>query len=140
MGGREYTVRIIARTGQSLEVEIAARIERVRVVEIDQELHLYRAGRHVALRLTRTEDALQVAAGPEEGSLLTPLPGTVVAVHVVPGQSVVRGEPLVTVEAMKMEHTLTAPYAGTVGRVLFGVADRVAAGAVLVDLSPLEAS
>jgi 3-methylcrotonyl-CoA carboxylase alpha subunit len=41
----------------------------------------------------------------------------------------------VTVEAMKMEHTLTAPYDGVVTRILFGVADRVAAGATLIELS-----
>jgi biotin carboxyl carrier protein len=62
----------------------------------------------------------------------------VVAVHVATGQQVARGTALVTVEAMKMEHTLTAPYAGTVTRVPFGVAERVAAGAVLVELAPLE--
>jgi biotin carboxyl carrier protein len=78
---------------------------------------------------------LQVTAGAEEGSLLTPLPGTVVAVHVAAGQKVERGAPLVTVEAMKMEHTLTAPHAGTVTRVPFGVGERVAAGAVLAELS-----
>ncbi|MEA3197202.1 MAG: Biotin-requiring enzyme, partial [Gammaproteobacteria bacterium] len=40
--------------------------------------------------------------------------------------------------AMKMEHTLTAPYAGTVTRIAFGLAERVAAGSVLVELSPLD--
>ena len=92
------------------------------------------------LRLERTEDALQVSAGAEEGSLLTPLPGTVVAVHVTAGQQVARGAPLVTVEAMKMEHTLTAPYDGMVTRVAFGLGDRVAAGAILVELAPLGAA
>ena len=48
-----------------------------------------------------------------------------------------RGAPLVTVEAMKMEHTLTAPYEGTVVRIAFGLAERVAAGAILVELAPL---
>jgi biotin carboxyl carrier protein len=89
-----------------------------------------------SVRLTRTEDALQVSAGEHQGSLLTPLPGTVVAVHVASGQHVPRGAPLVTVEAMKMEHTLTAPYAGAVTRIAFGLGDRVAAGAVLVELTP----
>jgi biotin carboxyl carrier protein len=42
----------------------------------------------------------------------------------------------VTVEAMKMEHTLTAPYAGVVERIPFGLKERVAAGAVLVELTP----
>ena len=50
------------------------------------------------------------------------------------GQSVERGAALITVEAMKMEHTLTAPYAGVVARIPFGVAERVAGGAVLVEL------
>jgi biotin carboxyl carrier protein len=110
---------------------------RLRVIEADDCLHLFRAGRHAVLRLSRTEDALQVSAAAEEGSLLTPLPGTVVAVHVAVGQRVARGAPLVTVEAMKMEHTLTAPHEGIVARVAFGVAERVAAGAILVELAPL---
>jgi 3-methylcrotonyl-CoA carboxylase alpha subunit len=45
---------------------------------------------------------------------------------------------LITVEAMKMEHTLTAPYDGVVARLAYGVKDRVQAGAVLVELTPLE--
>jgi 3-methylcrotonyl-CoA carboxylase alpha subunit len=136
--GREYPLRLVARGAQSLDVEVDGQIQRLKVIEADQALHLFRAGRHVVLRLARTEDALQVSAGAEEGSLLTPLPGTLVAVHVTPGQQVARGAPLVTVEAMKMEHTLTAPYDGTVTRVAFGLTERVAAGAVLVELSPLE--
>jgi 3-methylcrotonyl-CoA carboxylase alpha subunit len=58
-------------------------------------------------------------------------------VHVSAGQSVARGAPLMTIEAMKMEHTVTAPYAGIVERLAFGLADRVTEGAVLVELSPL---
>jgi acetyl/propionyl-CoA carboxylase alpha subunit len=125
----------VARGAQSFEAEIDGRIQHVRIVEADQDLHLFRNGRQAVLRLARTEDALSVSAGAEEGSLLTPLPGTVVAVHVAAGQAVERGAPLVTVEAMKMEHTLTAPHAGTVTRVPFTVGDRVAAGAVLAELS-----
>ena len=68
------------------------------------------------------------------GSLVTPLPGTVVAVHVTIGQAVSRGTPLITLEAMKMEHTVTAPHAGIVERLPFALADRVAAGSVLVEL------
>jgi 3-methylcrotonyl-CoA carboxylase alpha subunit len=138
--GQEYPLRLMARGPQSLDVEVAGQIQRLSVIELDQELHLFRAGRHVVLRLARTEDALQVSAGVEEGSLLTPLPGTMVAVHVTVGQQVARGAPLVTVEAMKMEHTLTAPYDGIVARIPFALGDRVAAGAVLVELSPLDST
>ncbi len=137
--GTEYPLRIVARGAHSLELEFAGRVQHLSVIEVDQTLHLFRAGRQVSLRLTRTEDALQVSAGVEEGSLLTPLPGTIVAIHVATGQRVARGAPLMTVEAMKMEHTLTAPYDGIVTRLAFGLTERVAAGAVLVELSPLDA-
>jgi biotin carboxyl carrier protein len=60
----------------------------------------------------------------------------VVAVHVAKGDQVERGAPLITVEAMKMEHTLTAPYAGVVEKIAFGVKERVAAGAILIELTP----
>ena len=135
----EYPLHIVARGAQWLDVDVAGQMQRVSVVEVDQTLHLFRAGRQAALHLARTEDALVVSAGAEEGSLLTPLPGTLVAVHVTEGQQVARGAPLVTVEAMKMEHTLTAPYDGVVTRLAFGLTERVAAGAVLVELSPLPA-
>ena len=82
-----------------------------------------------------TEDALGVAAPAAEGSLRTPLPGTVVAVHVRVGQQVAEGAPLVTVEAMKMEHTLTAPRGGVVARVVHAPGERVAAGDFLIELS-----
>ena len=107
------------------------------MVESGRDLELFRGGRHVRLRVARTEDALQAMTQADAGSLLTPLPGTVVAVHVSPGQRVARGAPLMTIEAMKMEHTVTAPYAGTIERLPFGLGDRVAAGAILVELSPL---
>ncbi len=131
----QYPVRVIARSGHHLDAEVAGRIVHVHGIESDHELHLFHDGRHVALRLAQTEDALQVSAAEHEGSLLTPLPGTVVAVHVAAGEHVARGAPLVTVEAMKMEHTLTAPHEGVVARIAFGVGERVAAGAVLVDLT-----
>jgi 3-methylcrotonyl-CoA carboxylase alpha subunit len=140
IAGREIPLRLVARGAQSLEVEFEGRLQCVSVIEFDGTLHLFRNGRQALLRVASTEDALQVSAGAEEGSLLTPLPGTVVAVHVTAGQHVARGTPLVTVEAMKMEHTLTAPYEGTVTRIAFGLTERVAAGSVLVELSPLEAS
>ncbi|HWY93993.1 MAG TPA: biotin carboxylase N-terminal domain-containing protein [Steroidobacteraceae bacterium] len=137
-GVLDHTLHLVSRGAQSLDVDLDGQMQRLRVIEIDQTLHLFRDGRQAALHLARTEDALQVSASAEEGSLLTPLPGTLVAVHVTEGQQVARGAPLVTVEAMKMEHTLTAPYDGVVTRLAFGLTERVAAGAVLVELAPLD--
>jgi 3-methylcrotonyl-CoA carboxylase alpha subunit len=134
---QDSSVRVLARDAASLRVERDGEVQHVRVFEAGALLHLFRNGRHVAVNLRRTDDALQVVGAAEQGSLLTPLPGTIVAVHVTTGQQVARGAPLITVEAMKMEHTLTAPYDGTVSKVAFGLADRVQAGAILVELAPL---
>jgi 3-methylcrotonyl-CoA carboxylase alpha subunit len=49
-----------------------------------------------------------------DGDILSPMPGKVIAVEVTQGQAVAKGQKLLTLEAMKMEHTLTAPFDGTV--------------------------
>jgi 3-methylcrotonyl-CoA carboxylase alpha subunit len=134
IGDEELALRLIARQSDRLEAEVSGRIERVGVTASGRNLELFRRGRHVSLRVGHTEDSLQASGEADAGSLVTPLPGTVVAVHVAPGQTVVRGAPLITLEAMKMEHTVSAPYAGTVERLPFGLSDRVAAGSVLVEL------
>jgi 3-methylcrotonyl-CoA carboxylase alpha subunit len=68
----------------------------------------------------------------EAGRLTAPMPGKVVAVLAKPGASVVRGAPLMVMEAMKMEHTIAAPTDGVIGEVLYAVGDQVAEGAELV--------
>jgi 3-methylcrotonyl-CoA carboxylase alpha subunit len=134
IGGEELALRLITRQPDRLEAEVSGRIERLGVAASGPNLELFRSGRHVRLRVGHTEDSLQAGGEGDPGSLVTPLPGTVVAVHVAPGQTVARGAPLITLEAMKMEHTVSAPYAGTVERLPFGLSDRVAAGSVLVEL------
>jgi 3-methylcrotonyl-CoA carboxylase alpha subunit len=134
IGAVEHSVRVLQRGADTLSAELDGRLYRLRIVDVAGTLHVFAEGRHAVLTRQLTDDALQATDGAEEGSLLTPLPGTVVAIHVAAGQHVERGAALITVEAMKMEHTVTAPYAGVVSRIPFGVADRVSAGAVLVEL------
>jgi propionyl-CoA carboxylase alpha chain len=73
-------------------------------------------------------------AGTAGGGPVSPLPGTVIAVHVEPGQRVTEGTVLVVVEAMKMEHKIVAGADATVGEVCFAVGDRVDTGDLLVVL------
>ena len=68
------------------------------------------------------------------GSLLAPMPGSVVAVHVGDGDSVVAGSALLVLEAMKMQHTISAPTDGVVTD-LVAVGAQVAAGDVLAVVS-----
>jgi acetyl/propionyl-CoA carboxylase alpha subunit len=76
----------------------------------------------------------QGGGGHEQAELVAPMPGTVIRVLVEPGARVAARQPLVVLEAMKMETPLVSPYAATVRAVHVSEGDRVAGGAVLVEL------
>jgi len=72
-------------------------------------------------------------SGPaSDGALRAPMPGKIVATPAKAGDTVTKGQPVIVLEAMKMEHALVAPFDGVVGEVAFAVGDQVAADAVLV--------
>jgi acetyl/propionyl-CoA carboxylase alpha subunit len=73
-------------------------------------------------------------AGAEQSSLAAPMPGTVVRVLVAEGDAVEPRQPLVVLEAMKMETPIVSPYEATVRAVHVAEGDRVTGGAVLVEL------
>jgi biotin carboxyl carrier protein len=66
------------------------------------------------------------------------MPGQVVAVLVEEGQTVRAGDPLLILEAMKMEHVIAAPYGGTVAAVHYREGEPVPASAILLDVQPGE--
>lgn len=72
--------------------------------------------------------------GPGGNSVLAPMPGLVTQVAAVAGAEVKQGDPLATLEAMKMEHVLRAPRDGEIAAVYVESSDQVEAGAVLVAL------
>jgi 3-methylcrotonyl-CoA carboxylase alpha subunit len=85
-------------------------------------------------------DPLAARAGedPGAGRLTAPMPGRVIHVLVETGSRVRRGEPLLIIEAMKMEHTIVAPADGVVATVGSKVGDLVEEGAALIALAPPE--
>ena len=87
-----------------------------------------------ALTLTRAPRFMLHDAESATGGPISPLPGTVIAVHVATGDSVVDGQLLMVVEAMKMEHKIIAAGDTTVTEVRFAVGDRVDTGDLLVAL------
>lgn len=83
------------------------------------------------VRLTRVPRFVDPADQVASGSLLAPMPGTVVSVAVEAGQQVEAGQPVLVLEAMKMQHTVSAPYAGVVTEIDVKPGAQVAAGEVL---------
>ena len=92
-------------------------------------------------RLTLVDPVGLVAAQEQGGGAVTaPMPGKVVQVSGDVGAKVKRGAPLMVVEAMKMEHTITAPADGAVAAFHYKAGDFVEEGAVLLDFDPDEES
>ena len=87
-------------------------------------------------------DPLEPAAGEERaaGGLVAPMPGKVLAVLVSAGAAVARGQLLLLLEAMKMEHAITAPADGVVEAVHYAVGDLVEEGALLLAFAAADAA
>jgi 3-methylcrotonyl-CoA carboxylase alpha subunit len=66
------------------------------------------------------------------GKLIAPMPGRIIAMLVEPGAEVTKGQPLIVMEAMKMEHTIKAPAEGRIEKVRYAVGDQVEDGAELI--------
>lgn len=92
--------------------------------------------RGVHVFATSRDPADEQGAGgvPDAERLQAPLPGKVIHVAVQAGQSVAAGTVLLVLEAMKVEHQITAPHAGRVKALRFKSGDRVQRGDLLVEL------
>jgi 3-methylcrotonyl-CoA carboxylase alpha subunit len=132
IGGRDCSVAA-ERRGSELGLHLdGTRFDTV-VVALGEERHVFVDGELYRLRLV---DPL-AHAGEEEshgGHLSAPMSGTVISVLVKQGEPVARGAPLLILEAMKMEHTITAPAAGIVSAVNCRVGDQVHEGKDLIDV------
>ena len=127
-----------------------------------QAVHTQVEGEHVTVQLPNSRTRLQVishgtqrevqhealrwtllrvnpyappqTADSHQGHLRAPMPGTIISVLVAEGAMVEQGTPLLVMEAMKMEHTITAPASGKVVHIYFKAGDLVKDGAELVHI------
>ena len=91
-----------------------------------------------AFTFTRWPKATSSGAA-SSGSILSPMPGRIIAVEVAAGDTVTKGQKLLTLEAMKMEHSLTAPFDGVVAELNASVGGQVQVEALLVRVEKGEA-
>jgi 3-methylcrotonyl-CoA carboxylase alpha subunit len=110
-----------------------------RAVRSGDSIHVFADGAHHVF--SAPDPYLPAAEGHDRhGGLTAPMPGRIIAVLVKAGDTVARGAPLVVMEAMKMEHTVTAPVAGTVERVECAVGEQVKEGVELLTFEPAPAA
>ena len=110
-------------------------------IHVGDAVHLDLAGRSTAFRLAAPPDvdrAARAAAAHDHAGgsvpVVAPMPGAVLALHVATGDEVTAGDPIATLEAMKMEHVVAAPMAGRVTELLVRPADQVTRGQVLATI------
>jgi acetyl-CoA/propionyl-CoA carboxylase, biotin carboxylase, biotin carboxyl carrier protein len=167
LGGTAWTRELLQVPGRSGEVPVAVREGEVRVadgpvrpasaaaegaalaVTLDgtvrrwwwapdaDDLWLGLDGAAWQVRAVAPHPRGDVTASAGAGPLTSPMPGTVIAVHVKPGDDVAPGQPVAVVEAMKMEHVVRAAAPGVVAEVLAEVGARVALDQPLVVLEPV---
>ena len=130
--GETLTARRATLDGHTLSAEIGGERRTATVVRSGFDITVLHDGR--TWRIRRDDPSARAAerdAG--DGRLAAPMPGTVVQLLIGPGDTVTGGQPLIVVEAMKMEHTIKAPADGKVTAVHYAVGDPVAEGADLLE-------
>jgi 3-methylcrotonyl-CoA carboxylase alpha subunit len=139
VGAQSLNVRLIDSNESAARLSVAGRTVTVRADGPDRRVveganQTYRLQRPPPLRVEDTARDRGAAGG--AGRLTAPMPGRVVKIAVVSGEQVSQNQPLITLEAMKMEHVIEAPHAGVVTEVCVQVGDQVPSGAQLLTLGP----
>ena len=118
--GRSYNAEIVSADYTTKDIVLKINGQRVELHAKDRfDLLLERLG-------------MSNAAATKVNELKAPMPGLIVDIRVQPGQAVLKGDPLLVLEAMKMENILKAPTDGTVNSIKVTLRDNVQKGQVLV--------
>jgi len=132
LAGQSTAARGKKLDGDRFAVELDDRRLIASVIAVDDKRTVFLQGS--TWTLLRDDPLHRVDAGDSHGGGLTaPMPGKVVALLAQPGQKVEKGTPLLILEAMKMEHTITAPAAGTLKAFCYAAGEQVSDGAALVE-------
>ena len=131
-GGASGTL-VFAVMPQGVDVQFAGQRMTASIYRQGDIDHIFTA--RGATQITTIDLMVHAGDGPAEGGRLTaPMPGKVVSFAVTSGDKVTKGQALAVMEAMKMEHTITAPADGVVQELLYAPGDQVAEGAELLKL------
>ncbi len=134
--GSSVAAQVLCCAPGRLRIALDGLQRKFRIVEVNDELYVHSSlGSRAVKRLPR-HPIHHVAS--DEGSANSPMPGQVLKVLVEAGQKVRASDPLIILEAMKMEHTMRAAVEGVVEAVLVRPGEVVAPGQVLVQITASE--
>lgn len=129
-GTRQVVAALV--DAQTVQLTIDGRLHVAHVVRIGDARHVWLAGRVYVLAPESTASSSHAVLAPPQ--IVAPMPGKVLEVLVEAGQQVAEGDGLVILEAMKMEHRITAAAAASVRAVHVVGGQMVDGGAVLIEL------
>ncbi|WP_182564142.1 acetyl/propionyl/methylcrotonyl-CoA carboxylase subunit alpha [Rhizobium leguminosarum] len=130
-GADDKRVRI--RIGDHLHWGQSRRELEAKTVTIGETTVLFDAGNAWPIRLPVASE-VEASQGAGDGAILSPMPGLVISVDVAEGDRVAKGDRLLTVEAMKMEHSLRAPFDGIVEKLQVSSGIRVSENQLVVSV------
>jgi acetyl/propionyl-CoA carboxylase alpha subunit len=156
----EFDVALISRDASSMRISVnGAKCDVLIEPCADGATLLTIAGRRLVVRAARSRNALAIALGPSSFTFIeveasssarrgvsitpemtAPMPGKVLKILVSEGDTVAAGDPLIVLEAMKMETTLFAEGAAVIRKIGVSAGQMVDHGAVLLELSPAAGS
>jgi 3-methylcrotonyl-CoA carboxylase alpha subunit len=133
-GGVHAKLNYTVQADGSMDMEWGIERQRLQVYRQGETAHVFMA--HGATQIVAVDALAHAAvAQTDTGRLTAPMPGKLLSFAVKAGDTVRRGQPLAVMDAMKMEHTISAPADGTVQELLYAPGDQVAEGAELLRLA-----
>jgi len=133
-GGVNAALNFTVQADGSLDIQWAQERQRMQVYRQGETAHVFMA--YGATQILAVDALAHAAvAQADTGRLTAPMPGKLLSFAVKAGEVVRRGQPLAVMDAMKMEHTISAPADGRVEELLYAPGDQVAEGAELLRLA-----
>ncbi len=133
----EYTVTANELSPGQLKLQLGDRIIKCVISERHDSKFVFIDGE--VFQVSRTELSGKKKAEKKEGDLNSPISGTIVSIKVRPGDTVIKGDVLMVIEAMKMEYLIRAPTTGTIEKVYFKEKDQIEIGQLTAELRKKEA-
>jgi len=138
INGNAYDLDIKSIEDNVAEVEVngySYTVEFDRVLETTKTPKLVRTEAIPSTDITRSEQKTSSPAGPKgSGFIKSPLPGTIIELHIKAGDTVRAGDKLLTLEAMKMENIINSDKSGTIISVNYKKGDAVMEGDILIEV------